>query len=108
MYGGSDQHFLQYINPERNPSVAKKRRIVYPVLDMNPAMPTVPGEPGLIYASRHEILENPPWTLFCKELNVKKKVVWRYLGEYEGELCGMMSPELFNSQEPKVSQHKWL
>jgi hypothetical protein len=104
MYGGSDQQFLQYISPSRNPSGQKKRRIVFPMFDMNPSMPSAPGEPGLVYASRHEILEHPPWTLFSKDA-AAKKAVWRYLGEYENELCGEMSPEMFRNQQLVVSQY---
>jgi hypothetical protein len=105
MYGGSDQHFLQFILPSRNPSAVEKRRVVFPMFDMNPSMPSAPGEPGLVYASRHEILEDPPWTLFCKD-PAAKKAVWRYLGEYECKLCGKMSAELFRSQRPVVSWYK--
>jgi hypothetical protein len=54
-------------------------------------------------ASRHEILEDPLWILFCKD-PAAKKAVWRYLGEYyECKLCGKMSAELFRSQRPVVS-----
>ncbi|KDR85968.1 hypothetical protein GALMADRAFT_235162 [Galerina marginata CBS 339.88] len=95
-YGGSDQHFVQYIHSDMNPSGPVQRRIVFPMLDMNPAMPSRPGEPGLVFASRHEILENPPWTLFCKPS--PSPAVWLYLGEYESALCGKMTAEQFKSQ----------
>lgn len=105
MYGGSDQQFLQFISPTRNPSGRKKRRIVFPMIDINPSMPSAPGDPGLVYASRHEILEDPPWTLFCKD-SAAKQAVWRYLGEYESELCGKMSAELFRSH-PRAVRQAW-
>ena len=60
-------------------------------------MPSTPGEPGLIFVSPDEILKNPPWTVFHKDL-ASGKAVWKYLGEYEGELGGKMSVELFQSQ----------
>ncbi|KAF9525904.1 hypothetical protein CPB83DRAFT_908867 [Crepidotus variabilis] len=103
-YGGSNQQFLQYIQPERNPSGNFKRRIVFPMLDMNPAMPAAPGEPGLVFASRHEILEDGPWTLFVKRN--PKIAIWLYLGEYICELCGKMTAEQFRAQSSKV-QTEW-
>ncbi|PPQ75507.1 hypothetical protein CVT26_015839 [Gymnopilus dilepis] len=98
-YGGSDQHFLQFIPKEKNPSGPHRRRIVFPMLDMNPAMPSEPGEPGLVFASRHEILSNPPWSLFCKH-SKSAPAVWRYLGDYENTLCGTMTAEEFKAQTP--------
>jgi len=77
--------------------------MVFPKFDVNPSMPSAPGEPGLVYASRHEILKDPPWSVFFKDRTMKK-AVWKYLGEYESKLCGKMSPELFRSQRPVVSQ----
>lgn len=59
-------------------------------------MPSQPGDPGLVFASRHEILSNPPWTLFCKR--VKKKTVWWYLGEYECVRVGTMTADDFKAQ----------
>ena len=100
-YGGSDQHFLQFIPKEKNPSGPHRRRIVFPMLDMNPAMPSEPGEPGLVFASRHEILSNPPWSLFCKH-SKSAPAVWRYLGDYENTLCGTMTAEEFKAQTPTV------
>jgi hypothetical protein len=65
-YGGSDQQFLQFTKPEMNPFGPFIRRLVFPELNLNPSMPSQPGDPGLVFASRHEILSNPPWMLFCK------------------------------------------
>lgn len=102
-YGGSDQQFLQFITPERNPSGSVKRRMVLPMLDMNPAMPRFPGQPGLLFASRHEVLEGP-WTVFCRRLD-SKEATWRYLGEYESELVGKMTAQQFNDQTSVVRNH---
>ena len=99
-YGGSNQQFLQYFEEGKNPSGPNRRHLVFPMVEMNPAMPFVPGEPGLIYASRHEILYDPPWTLFIKP--DPKKSIWRYLGEYECVICGVMSAEMFRSQTDVV------
>ncbi|KDR85964.1 hypothetical protein GALMADRAFT_219022 [Galerina marginata CBS 339.88] len=107
-YGGCDQQFLQYIQFTENKkgtSGLVKKRIVFPQLNLNPVMPTRPGEPGLIFASRHEILSNPPWSLFCK-LSNGSPAVWLYLGDYESVLCGKMTAAQFQSQT-LVVQKKW-
>ncbi|KDR75435.1 hypothetical protein GALMADRAFT_249491 [Galerina marginata CBS 339.88] len=101
-YGGSDQHWLQFIPASRNPSGPHQRRIVFPKQELNPAMPTAPGEPGLIFASRHEILSNPPWMVFRK--GPKAPAVWRYLGEYECVLCGTMTAEQFKNLTPEIKR----
>jgi len=96
-YGGSSYHFLQYL---KNPSGHVKRRLVFPLPEMNPAVPSAPGEPGLIYASRHEILQNPPWSLFIKR--EPAIAIWTYVGDYEGELCGVMNAKMFMAQSEMV------
>jgi hypothetical protein len=96
-YGGSDQHFLQFITEGRNPSGPTKRRIVFPMIDMNPVMPVRPGHAGLVFASRHEILSDGPWSMFCKPPETGK-ALWLYLGEYTNVLCGKMTKEEFAIQ----------
>ena len=101
VYGGSDQHFLQYIPATKNPSGPTKRNVVFPMLDMNPTMPIQPGHAGLVFASRHEILTNGPWTVFCKPPETGK-ALWLYLGEYTNVLCGKMTKEEFGIQRDVV------
>ncbi|KAF8957580.1 hypothetical protein BDZ97DRAFT_1924462 [Flammula alnicola] len=103
-YGGNDQQFLQFIQEGMNPSGPVLRRLVFPMLHLNPSMPSSPGEPGLVFASRHEILSNPPWTVFCKRSNAK--ALWIYLGEYESVLGGKMTAEQFRSQS-NIVQREW-
>ncbi|KAJ2911597.1 hypothetical protein MD484_g8818, partial [Candolleomyces efflorescens] len=104
-YGGSDQQFVQYIQPTRNPSSKKKKRcLVFPMPNMNPAMPLVPGEPGLLFASRHEVLDGL-WGVFRRHLN-ERDTEWLYLGEYESTLVGKMTKEQFCAQRPSV-QRSW-
>lgn len=103
-YGGNGQQLLQYIRAPLNPSGPKKRRMVFPMLNMNPAMPTRPGEPGLLFASRHEILYNAPWSLFCRSM-VGKEPRWRYLGEFNSVLCGKMTTEQFRAQKQAVKDN---
>ncbi|KAF8177599.1 hypothetical protein BJ912DRAFT_908633 [Pholiota molesta] len=100
--GGIDRHFLTYIPAERNPSGKFRRRVVFPTLGINPSMPSRPGAPGLIFASRHHMLPRVFCTLFCK--NSKHGSKWRYLGEYDGEWVGSMSAEIFRLQSPKFQQ----
>jgi len=85
----------------RNPSGPTKRRMVFPMFDMNPAMPDQPGHAGLVFASRHEILRDGPWTVFCKPPETGK-ALWLYLGEYTSELCGKMTREEFRIQRDAV------
>lgn len=112
-YGGSDQQFLQYILAERNPGGVQgdskskargdgKRRLVFPMPNMNPAMPVIPGHSGLLFASRHEVLENPPWGVFRRHLD-GKTATWLYLGEYESKLVGKMTKDEFSAQKESVS-----
>jgi hypothetical protein len=68
---------------------------------MNPAMPLLPGEPGLLFASRHEVLDGW-WGVFRRHLN-GKDAVWLYLGEYESTLIGKMTKEQFCAQRESVS-----
>ncbi|KJA24212.1 hypothetical protein HYPSUDRAFT_537479 [Hypholoma sublateritium FD-334 SS-4] len=104
-YGGSDQHFLQYIPAETNPSGPGRRCIMFPTLALNPLMPSTPGMHGLVFASRREILNSGTWTVFCKRSNAKP-AVWLYVGEYENTLAGTMKAEEFNQQTLLV-QREW-
>jgi hypothetical protein len=104
-YGGSDQHLIQYIAADKNPSGNKKRRLVYPMPDMNPAMPMIPGESGLLFASRPELVKDKqgPWSVFRRE----RKARWVYLGEYENTLVGKMTKEQFCWQKETVSSSRF-
>ncbi|PPQ75509.1 hypothetical protein CVT26_015841, partial [Gymnopilus dilepis] len=108
-YGGSDQQWVQQITAEKNPSGAFSRRLVFPKVELNPAMPTVPGEAGLIFSSRHDILFDPPWSVFHRvggPSSSKKKgpVVWKYLGDYECVLVGQMTGEQFSALTEEVKR----
>ena len=82
-----------------NPSGPFKRRLVFPKLEFNPLMPSRPGEPGLLYTPRHEILSDGPWTLFGK---LSSEPFWDYLGEYNNEICGKMTGVQFTNLPKKV------
>ncbi|TFK21095.1 hypothetical protein FA15DRAFT_672877 [Coprinopsis marcescibilis] len=106
VYGGSQQALIQKVIESRNPSERKLRMLAFPHPDMNPAMPSAPGQPGLLYASRPEFLQESPWTMFRRWENEKKKLVWLYLGEYETAAGGRMSGEWFREQSAKF-QDTW-
>jgi len=102
-FGGAEQQFLQIFRKDKHAKGAIVRRAVFPKFGLNPAMPSQPGQPGLVFASRHEILENPPWSVFRKRLSASGKAVWLYLGDYESELMGKMSGEEFSGLATSVS-----
>ena len=102
-FGGADQQFLQIFRKDKHPKGAIVRRVVFPQFGLNPAMPSLPGQPGLVFASRHEILENPPWSVFRKRLLASGKAAWLYLGDYESELMGKMSGKEFGDLATSVS-----
>lgn len=79
--------------------------MVYPKVELNPAMPLQPGASGLMFASRHDTLRNPPWSLFRRHLG-GKEAVWLYLGEYECELVGKLTKEDFKSQSD-AGKREW-
>ncbi|KAJ7715840.1 hypothetical protein B0H16DRAFT_1339519 [Mycena metata] len=107
-YGGSDQQFLATFHP--NKGADRHRRVVFPQAELNPFLPRAPGAPGLIFASRMEIVEDPtpptpPWALFLKD-DPTGKTVWRYMGDYRNRRCGSLTAEQFKSQTLEV-KHKW-
>lgn len=102
VYGGSDQQFLQMFRKGKHHAGAIERRTVFPQFGLNPAMPSAPGSSGLIFASRHEILENPPWSVFRK-VSGPGQALWLYLGDYESELLGKMSAKEFSELATSVS-----
>ncbi len=75
--------------------------MVFPRSEINPATPSKPGQPGLLFTSRHELLSYPPWTAFHMDTR-RKNAVWTYLGEYENTLCGQMTDEQFRGQSSQV------
>ncbi|KAK7047007.1 hypothetical protein R3P38DRAFT_2608348 [Favolaschia claudopus] len=85
------------------------RGAIFPQPELNPFLPDKPGAPGLIFASRFEIVEEcegMPWALFCKHTHKEKGkgIVWRYMGEYRNVHCGDLTPEQFGGQTQRVKQ----
>ncbi|RXW12949.1 hypothetical protein EST38_g12906 [Candolleomyces aberdarensis] len=130
VYGGSDRQFLQYIEVPSTSSVSasspstsstftpaasipptrRRKPLMFPTPEMNPSMPLFPGDPGLIFTSRTEILKNGPWTVFRKKGTGKgkqKSVVWVYLGDYECTKVGRISKEEWAAQNDEVKK-RWV
>jgi hypothetical protein len=120
-YGGSSATLIQKIQTSRDPSHTPTagpsqpqraaRNVVYPQLNMNPAVPRHPGEPGLLFATRPEFIPDAshneetkgPFTLFgCEKQAGGGKIRWRYLGEYETECVGKVTGEEFSQQKDAV------
>lgn len=76
-----------------------RRSFIFPTQDVNPDMPVLPGEPGLILSSRLELLERT-WTCFTQV--TIKPVKWQYLGEYHCKVVGKLSADEFSQQRQKV------
>lgn len=104
-YGGSDRQFLAHCNVDKSPfsrraSDNNQRHLVFIAPDVNLHMPTHPGDHGLIVASRHEILDDPPWSVFRRMGDIPP--LWEYLGEYRCEVAGSLSSAEFTSQRNEV------
>jgi len=102
-YGGSTRTMIQKIKKQHNPSAIglNRRKLIFPILDQNPDLPSKPGAPGYIYSSREDILGHS-FSLFVR-CTTSKKAVWRYFGEYKIERCGVMSTQKFLLLSDKVS-----
>lgn len=106
---------------------------MFPTPEMNPSMPLFPGDAGLIFTSRTEILKDGPWSVFRKydrgiDVDVKRKgepcssemggkgdgkgkqksVVWVCVGDYECTKVGKISQENWGAQNHEVSIYHWI
>ncbi|KIM36909.1 hypothetical protein M413DRAFT_282123 [Hebeloma cylindrosporum] len=97
--GGTNPQFLQIFRKDKDPKGAIERRAVFLQPGSNPSVPSAAGQPGLVFAWRHKILENAPWSVFRKGLSGSGEV---YLGDYRCEMVGKMSPMEFRSLAPSI------
>ncbi|KAJ6471589.1 hypothetical protein C8R47DRAFT_1147324 [Mycena vitilis] len=65
--------------------------------DINPHIPTRPGDPGLMCSVRQGMVNGKPWSVFIP-ITVTGKKRWQYLGQYAFELVGSMTPAQFRNQ----------
>lgn len=82
-------------------STDQSRDFIFPTPEMNPQMPTSPGQPGLLLSCRRGMLELT-CTMFSR--TIPKPARWEYMGEYESELAGQLSPSAFKQQTQAVRE----
>ncbi|KAJ7573018.1 hypothetical protein C8J56DRAFT_528754 [Mycena floridula] len=72
---------------------------------VNPHMASRPGDPGLLFVSRRDLLEKKdgPLSFFVQRKTPESHMRWEYLGGYNTEDCGRISAEDFKAQDPKAS-----
>ncbi|KAF9001623.1 hypothetical protein BDZ89DRAFT_1081679 [Hymenopellis radicata] len=80
-------------------------KCVWPENDLNPLIVSHIGAPGLMFASRHEILHDPPWYVFSKRM-VEGKARWEYCGSYQTTNVGNIEAEQFKGF-PRNVQTRW-
>lgn len=83
---------------------AQRLRFIFPTYDINPGMPTRPGDPGYLLSCRQEMIDNSWWSVFSRVQD--KPARWAYFGEYHFHLAGQMSSEDFSKQREQVSIYK--
>ncbi|KAK0241272.1 hypothetical protein EDD85DRAFT_818263 [Armillaria nabsnona] len=93
-YGGSAYQFLQTLK-------TRNIKCVWPKKGLNPLVVDAPGAPGLMFASRLEIVESKPWHVFS-ERQVDKQIRWEYMGKYESVVSGRIEAEQFAGQSEEV------
>ncbi|KAI0318035.1 hypothetical protein OF83DRAFT_1171482 [Amylostereum chailletii] len=80
-FGGSHQTLMTNIELRHRAS-KPRHRAIFPWRDQNPGLPYVQGTPGIILATRFDILGLSSLFIRAEHLN---KAVWLYFGEYELE-----------------------
>ncbi|KDQ56256.1 hypothetical protein JAAARDRAFT_306417 [Jaapia argillacea MUCL 33604] len=96
----------QNLDPTTNAQAThpKQWRVLFPNDDMNPCLPSNPGEPGMVFANRFEILDGESWTVFRK-VEKSKPVLWVMDGEYVFTQCeAPLSGEEFGRQSDVVKK----
>ncbi|KAJ7639980.1 hypothetical protein DFH06DRAFT_1216262 [Mycena polygramma] len=73
--------------------------------DINPHIPTRPGDPGLMCSVRQGMVNGRLWSVFIPKTVAGKKR-WLYLGQYAFELVGSMTPAQF-SNHTDTFQSNW-
>lgn len=85
----------------------KRHRFLVPTYNLNSAMPSAAGAPGLLLSCRKEMCDGLAWTLFIPVVE-EKKARWIYAGEYIGETVGLLSPEDFRNHDQEVRNFQFL
>ncbi|KAF7318517.1 hypothetical protein HMN09_00361500 [Mycena chlorophos] len=95
-YAGNHQSLLTPMHIGSNRHVG-----AFPQRKFNPLLPTQPGEPGLMFASREDVTKHARYSVFSPR-DGKGAATWRYLGEYAHTKVGMVSGETWKAQRPEV------
>jgi hypothetical protein len=97
-YGTNTQQFIGTVKYKNTPRAAV---LAQPV--QNPFLPGYPGACGLLFASRHEVLEEVHMLFVKLESQSKGTPQWEYRGDYESILSAKMTPAEFKMQRHDVS-----
>lgn len=73
---------------------------MFPTHELNPYVAARPGEPGLLFSVRLEMIGEAR-TAFSRR-KIDNHDVWEYLGEYVNEVVGKLTPHEFDAQSAKV------
>ncbi|KIY53851.1 hypothetical protein FISHEDRAFT_68421 [Fistulina hepatica ATCC 64428] len=105
-YGGSQATLLATMHSNVGNTV---RTAIFPRPDMNPDAPTVPGEPGLLFTARTDIVEQGRLSVFRRvdiKVEGKKRTRWVYLGEYTSSTLRRLTCREFMEQS-HVVRREW-
>lgn len=102
VYGAQGATFVAFIKVAagKNSAFKDTAKMMFPSPDLNPHTPQEPGQPGLIFSSRTDIL-GPSTALFARYPSATK-VVWRYMGHYRSWVEGQITGQSFRVQAKKV------
>lgn len=104
-YEGNPYQSVQIVKAHKNPSGNTQRMFMFPAIDVNPSLPCLPGQSGIVIDNRYFRNSVPqPWSLFRKTSEGVNGLAstWLYLGEYTYTPAGKMSAEVFNTQSVLV------
>jgi hypothetical protein len=97
-YGGSHCHSVQYIKADLNPCGNSSRAFAFPRPDLNPHMPMVVGQSGVVIGNHCDKAVDQSRTSLFSASGIAKV----YVGEYVWERREGMSAGVFRGQPDKV------
>jgi hypothetical protein len=99
LYGTNSQAFIGTVKYR-----GTARAVVLAQPGQNPFLPGYPGASGLLFASRHEVLQGVHM-LFVKlePESIKETPLWEYRGDFKSVLSAKMTPAEFKMQRDNVN-----
>ncbi|KAJ7754167.1 hypothetical protein DFH07DRAFT_823269 [Mycena maculata] len=73
------------------------RDVICGTREINPYLPTRPGEPGLMCSVRKRMANGAPWSMFLRR-KAHNRAVWLYAGEYVFVHVGALTAAQFKDQ----------